>query len=162
MSYLLHPPLLDEVGLAEALRWYTQGLMERSKLDIKLTILDDFGRLPRDMELVMFRLVQECLTNIHRHSGSKTALITIQRQTDSIALDIKDEGKGMSVTELAEIQSGAAGVGIRGMRERVRQFDGSMNIASDRGGTTISFKIPLAEADAPKQLDAGQQLEAVG
>ena len=83
MSYLLHPPLLDEAGLSEALRWYIQGLTERSGLEIELDIPEDFGRLPREMELVMFRLVQECLTNIHRHSGSKVAAIGIARRVQA-------------------------------------------------------------------------------
>ncbi len=162
MSYLLHPPLLDEVGLSEALRWYIQGLMERSPLEIKLNVADDFGRLPREMELVMFRLVQECLTNIHRHSGSKRALISIWREARSVSLDVQDEGKGMSSEELSEIHSGGAGVGIRGMRERVRQFDGSMSIESDRRGTRISFRIPLADDPAPSQTADMQGIEAVG
>ena len=104
MSYLLHPPLLDETGLSEAIRWYTQGLMERSGLDIQLTIPEDFGRLPREMELVIFRLVQECLTNIHRHSGSKSASIEISRQPGSVLLLVADEGKGISPERLAAIQ----------------------------------------------------------
>ena len=93
-SYLLHPPLLDEVGLYSAISWYVQGLLERSGLEVQLDISKEFGRLPRDMELVIFRLVQECLTNIHRHSGSKTASIRIARESNQISLNIGDQGKG--------------------------------------------------------------------
>ena len=95
-SYLLHPPLLDENGLYSAVSWYVQGLQERSGLRIDLDIPKDFGRLPGEMELVLFRLVQECLTNIHRHSESKTAAIRIAQESNQVTLDIRDEGKGMS------------------------------------------------------------------
>jgi PAS domain S-box-containing protein len=149
MSYLLHPPLLDEAGLAEALGWYTKGLMERSGLDITLVIAKDFGRLPREMELVMFRVVQECLTNIHRHSVSKTALIRIARERGTIDLDVQDEGQGISPEKLAQIQSQGSGVGITGMRERVRQFGGQMTIHSDSGGTRISVRFQYEEPVAP-------------
>jgi PAS domain S-box-containing protein len=145
-SYLLHPPLLDETGLSSALNWYVQGLVERSDLDISFNISENFGRLPRDMELLVFRLVQECLTNIHRHSGSKTASIRIMRETDQITVQIRDEGKGMSPERMAEIQSGGSGVGIRGMRERLRQFDAALKIESDGSGTNILTTIPVPKA----------------
>jgi PAS domain S-box-containing protein len=111
-SYLLHPPLLDENGLHSALSWYIQGLAERSELRISLDISPDFGRLPRDMELAVFRLVQESLTNIHRHSGSKTATIRIARDASQITVYIEDAGCGMPPQRLAEIQSGGSGVGM--------------------------------------------------
>ena len=142
MSYLLHPPLLDETGLAEAVRWYIQGLSERNGLAITLVVEPDFGRLSREMELVMFRLVQECLTNIHRHSGSKSAFITIARNVENVSLEVRDEGKGISPERLAEIQSKGSGVGITGMRERVRQFGGQMAIESNERGTTVWFTFP--------------------
>jgi PAS domain S-box-containing protein len=161
MSYLLHPPLLDEVGLAEAIRWYTQGLTERSHLDVRLTIPEDFPRLPRDMELVMFRLVQECLTNIHRHSGSKSAEIQISRDGENVCLEVQDEGKGISAEKLSAIQLHGSGVGIRGMRERVRQFEGKMDIRSNGEGTRISFVLPLHNAPSPGE-GVIQQLELTG
>ncbi len=142
-SYLLHPPLLDENGLTSALRWYVSGLVERSGLQIHLEIADDFGRLPSDMELLVFRLVQECLTNIHRHSGSKAATIRVAREAEEIQVDIRDEGKGMAAEKLAEIQSSGSGVGIRGMRERLRQFDGQMKIESGNSGTRVLVNIPI-------------------
>ncbi|MFY9905089.1 MAG: PAS domain S-box protein [Terriglobales bacterium] len=142
-SYLLHPPLLDESGLASALSWYIEGLRERSGLEIMLAISEEFGRLPRDIELVVFRLVQECLTNIHRHSGSKSASIQIAREGEAISIEVEDQGKGMSPEKLAEIQSRGAGVGIRGMHERVRQFHGNMQIESSGSGTRIFVMIPI-------------------
>ncbi len=151
MSYLLHPPLLDEVGLSEALGWYTEGLMERSGLEVRLDIPDDFGRLPREMELVLFRLVQECLTNIHRHSDSKSAAITLLRAGKTVSIEIRDQGKGISPEKLAKIQSQGSGVGIRGMRERIRQFEGVMNIQSDGTGTTISFVFPMPDVQSSQE-----------
>jgi PAS domain S-box-containing protein len=142
-SYLLHPPLLDESGLYSAISWYLQGLLERSGLQIQLDVSKEFGRLPRETELVIFRLVQECLTNIHRHSATETASIRLARESNQIILDIRDQGKGMSAERLAEIQSGRSGVGIGGMRERLRQFEGTMKIESDSSGTRVFATIPL-------------------
>ncbi|HXY03109.1 MAG TPA: ATP-binding protein, partial [Terriglobales bacterium] len=156
-SYLLHPPLLDESGLSSALRWYIEGLVERSGLGITLEISEDFGRIPSEMELMIFRLVQECLTNIHRHSGSKTALIRISRDAEAISVQIEDQGKGLPPEKLRAIQSGGSGVGIRGMRERLRQFHGQLNIDSDSSGTRISVSIPVPNAD---QHDGVEPLQA--
>ena len=142
-SYLLHPPLLDEEGLQAAISWYVRGLAERSGLEIAFKVSDRFGRLPRDMELAIFRLVQESLTNIHRHSGSKRAKIEIFRTPEQVLLEIRDEGKGISREKLAEIQSRGAGFGIRGMRERARQFDGEMTIESNGTGTLFRVTIPM-------------------
>lgn len=150
MSYLLHPPLLDESGLASALGWYIEGLRERSGLDIELAIPEEFGRLPREIELVVFRVVQECLTNIHRHSESESAAIEIARDAETISVEVEDKGKGMSREKLAEIQSRGSGVGIRGMHERVRQLHGSMQIESSGSGTRISVTIPVP-ADLPPE-----------
>jgi len=142
-SYLLHPPMLDESGISSALSWYVQGLTERSSLEVNLKVSDNFGRLPPDMELLLFRLVQESLTNIHRHSGSKTALIRIEREENTVHLRIEDQGRGMSPERLAEIQSHGTGVGIRGMRERVRHFHGDLVIESDGSGTRVHAILPL-------------------
>jgi PAS domain S-box-containing protein len=149
-SYLLHPPLLDESGLYSAISLYLQGLRERSGLEVRFEISEQFGRLPSELELVIFRLVQESLTNIHRHSESKTASIRIDRESNQIALDIRDQGKGMSSERMAEIQSGRSGVGIAGMRERLRQFEGTMNIESDSSGTRIFATIPLPKSASPE------------
>jgi signal transduction histidine kinase len=142
-SYLLHPPMLDESGISSALSWYVKGLAERSSLEIDLKVPANFGRLPSDMELLIFRLVQESVTNIHRHSGSKTALIRIEREENTVHLRIEDQGRGMSPERLAEIQSHGTGVGIRGMRERVRHFRGDLVIESNRSGTRVHAILPL-------------------
>ena len=147
-SYLLHPPMLDESGLSYALRWYVQGLAERSELNIDLKISENFERLSPEMELAIFRLVQECLTNIHRHSGSKTALIRVGREADTIHVEVQDRGRGMSHERFAEVQSQVTGVGIRGMRERVRQVHGELTIESNALGTKIFATFPTKPPSA--------------
>ncbi len=146
-SYLLHPPLLDEAGLSSALSWYVEGLVERSGLELNLAMAEDFGRLPADMEMTIFRLVQECLTNVHRHSGSKSADIRIAREGESVSVEVKDQGEGMSPSRLAEIQTRGSGVGLRGIRERLRQFHGEMSIQSNGSGTRVLVRIPIPKVD---------------
>jgi PAS domain S-box-containing protein len=162
VSYLLHPPLLEENGLSGALRCYVSGLTQRSGLDIRLTIPENFERLPDELELVMFRLVQECLTNIHRHSDSKNAAIRIAFEDNGIYLEVQDEGKGIPAEKLAQIQSHGSGVGIRGMRERVRHLQGDMNIESNGCGTRISVRFPDPRKTASPGDNAIQQLRAAG
>jgi len=157
-SYLLHPPLLDEAGISSALSWYVQGLAERSSLQIDLEVPENFGRLPSEMELLIFRLVQECLTNIHRHSGSKTALIRIQRVESNIHVEVEDQGRGMSPERLTEIQVQGTGVGIRGMRERVSHFRGNLVIDSNASGTRVYATLPLR---APLSTHKGNTQEDV-
>jgi len=147
-SYLLHPPLLDETGLSQAIDWYMQGLMERSGLEIKLDIAEDFGRLSADLELAIFRIVQESLTNIHRHSGSKTATIHLSRGIDNVLLEIQDQGKGIPSEKLAAIKAQRTGVGIAGIRERIRHLGGEMDIQSGGAGATIVVTFPLATGPA--------------
>ena len=142
-SYLLHPPLLEETGLSGALGWYTEGLSARSGLEISLSLSDDLGRLPSDIELVVFRLVQECLTNIHRHSQSKKAEIRVSRKATELTLEVRDCGKGMSPERLAQIQSRGSGVGVPGMRERVRQLGGSMRQLAANPWDSLIDKYPV-------------------
>ena len=143
MSYLLHPPLLDEIGLSAALGWYIRGLSERSGLEISLSVPADYERLPLEIELVLFRLIQEALTNIHRHSGSKTAAIRIAVDAEEVIVEIEDHGCGISPARLSAIQSQGSGVGIQGMRERIRQLHGHLNITSNESGTLISVALPI-------------------
>jgi PAS domain S-box-containing protein len=149
-SYLLHPPLLDEAGLPSALNWYVQGVAERSGLAIDLQISDNLGRLPADMELAFFRVVQECLTNIHRHAESKTARIRLARENGSVCIEVQDDGKGMSPQRLAEIQARGSGVGIGGIRERLRQFSGTLRIESDQNGTRVFASVPVPKGTQPE------------
>ena len=144
ISHLLHPPLLDEAGLGSALRWYVDGFSERSKISVALSIPSDFGRLPHDMEIAIFRIVQECLTNIHRHSGSATAIINMVAEDSRIVVRVQDKGKGIPLKRQSELNStDRTGVGFRGMRERIRQLDGSFEIQSDANGTVIVANLPL-------------------
>jgi PAS domain S-box-containing protein len=147
-SYLLHPPLLDESGLQAAISWYAGGLTERTSLPIDIEICDNLGRLPRDLELAIFRFIQEALTNIHRHASPTKAWIVLSRSQSSITAEVRDDGIGISPERLQQVRSGGSGVGIRGMRERIRQFRGSMEIHSDSNGTKVSVQIPIpAEHD---------------
>ena len=159
-SYLLHPPLLDETGLYSAINWYVQGLQERSRVELRFDCSEKFGRLPQEMELVIFRLVQECLTNIHRHSASKAASIRLSRESNQITLEIRDQGKGMSRERLTEIQSGRSGVGITGMRERLRQFAGTLAIESGDSGTCVFATIPVSKAATPDEQSVKEPLQA--
>jgi two-component system, NarL family, sensor kinase len=157
-SYLLHPPLLDETGISSALSWYVQGLAERSGLEIDLQVPDHFERLPSEIELVIFRLVQECLTNIHRHSGSKSALIRVEREENAIHVKVEDQGRGMSAERLAAIQSQGTGVGIRGMHERVRHLRGELVIESNASGTKVYATLPLTASLSPHKSNSRQDV----
>jgi signal transduction histidine kinase len=144
-SYLLHPPLLDEMGLQAGLRWYIEGFKERSKIDVQLNLPDNLRRLPTDLELMIFRVVQECLTNVHRHSGSPTATICLRNSNKELTLEIRDQGKGISADKLVAVTGACTGgVGLRGMRERVKAFGGELEIQSDPQGTVVRAMIPLA------------------
>jgi PAS domain S-box-containing protein len=135
MSHLLHPPLLDEAGLHSAVRWYVEGFAERSKIEVNLHLDPKVGRLPPELETAIFRIVQECLTNIHRHSGSNWASIAISRDSNHVTIEIQDTGKGMPTPI-------RAGVGIQGMGERVRQLRGQLEIKSGNRGTRITAIFP--------------------
>jgi len=153
ISYLLHPPLLDEAGLAPALQWYIEGFIERSKIAVDLDLPRNLDRLPRDLETAIFRLVQECLTNVHRHSGSDVARIRLHRSSDEIRVEVEDEGRGLPSEKETELSSGGTpGVGIRGMRERFRQLGGTLEIASrgNHPGTIVTATLPLAKHDSSR------------
>ena len=143
MSYLLHPPLLDENGLPGAVRWYTAGLAERGGVNVHVEISENFGRLPDELETAVFRIMQECLTNIHRHTDSKTATIRLSRNEESVSLEIRDRGRGIPPGKLEEIRGHRTGVGITGMRERVRHLQGKMDIQSNPNGTKVSVTLPI-------------------
>ena len=147
LSYLLHPPLLDEAGLQSAIRWYVEGFTQRSGIEVSLYMSPQFARLPREAETALFRIVQESLANIHRHSGSSTARIRIVRSSSAVQLAIEDAGKGMSPNILRKIKRGGAelGVGIAGMSERMRQLGGRLEITSSKQGATVTAVLPLLE-----------------
>jgi len=144
MSHLLHPPLLDVAGLASALRWYVDGFSERSKIKVDMDITAELGRLSDEMEIAIFRMVQECLTNIHRHSGGTSAVIRVHEEDHDLFVEVQDRGKGISQERQSELSSSSrTGVGFRGMRERLRQLGGALEIRSDGTGTTVRATLPL-------------------
>ncbi|PYV29079.1 MAG: hypothetical protein DMG24_00005, partial [Acidobacteria bacterium] len=142
VSYQLHPPLLDEAGLASALRWYVELLAQRSELKAELELPPNLPRLPKEIEFAVFRVVQEALMNVQRHSGSPTAQVKITCDNHRLALEVRDQGKGIP----AEVRDG---LGLRGMRERVQQAGGAIEIDSDGDGTAVRVSVPLAELPAP-------------
>lgn len=149
MSHLLHPPLLDEIGLGSALKWLIEGFAQRSKIAVQLEMPANFDRLNSDLEIAIFRIVQECLTNIHRHSGSATAAIRLAVQDGSVVCHVSDHGKGIPPEkQLALNSSGSVGVGFRGMRERVRQLGGAMQVDSNGNGTVVKVTLPLPQGRA--------------
>ena len=144
ISHLLHPPLLDVAGLASALRWYVDGFSERSRIKVDLEIPADLGRLPSDMEIAIFRIVQECLTNIHRHSESPTATIHVYQEGEYLIVQVGDRGKGIPAEKQQELEAGRGGVGFGGMRERVRQLGGTLEIRSQGSGTVVSATLRVS------------------
>ncbi len=148
MSNLLHPPLLEELGLVSALRNYVDGFSANSHIKVDLKISPDFGRLADGMELTCFRIVQEGLTNIHRHSKSATAAIAIRYEGKRVLVEVRDAGRGIPLERLPELESGGGGVGFAGMRERVTQLGGTLKIKSDAKGTVVIAILPLKHAIA--------------
>jgi len=149
ISHLLHPPLLDEAGLASALHWYVEGFSKRSKIDSRLEVPKVFTGMSKEMELSIFRVVQECLTNIHRHAGSSTAAIRITQDESCLRVEIEDAGKGIPPEKEAALGSSAhAGVGLRGMRERLRRLGGTLQIQSNGAGTRVIAILPVTRAMA--------------
>jgi len=147
LSYLLHPPLLDEVGLVSALQWFVEGFSQRSGIEVELELPEDSARLPKPLELVIFRVIQESLTNVHRHSDSPTAKIRLTQSSRLVEFEIVDQGKGISAERQRALATAQLGVGVRGMEERVRQFGGTLKIQSGPKGTSICGTIPLGERD---------------
>jgi len=153
ISHLLHPPLLDEAGLSSALRWYVDGFSQRSGIRVDLDMPDNFERLPVELETAIFRVVQECLTNIHRHSGSPTAKIRLRQRDHEAVVDIEDKGRGIPPHKLEQMAAaGAPGVGVRGMQERLRQLGGKLDIESNAGGTRVKVRLPLPETPPNESL----------
>ena len=148
ISHLLHPPLLDEAGLVSALSWYVRGFSERSRIRVTMEISPDFPRPTKEMEIAIFRIVQESLTNIHRHSGSAEASVRVVQNNGRVLVEIKDSGKGIPQKSSPNLP-GRAGVGIRGMRERIRQLGGVLDIRSDDRGTTVEAILPMMDLSAP-------------
>jgi len=156
ISHLLHPPLLDEAGFASAAKWYVEGFAQRSGIEVKADLPNGIGRLPKPVELGLFRVLQESLTNIHRHSGSSKAEVALKVLPHQVVLSVKDFGRGVPA-ELLEVfrASGTnSGVGLAGMRERIRELGGQLDIQSTSTGTLISASLPLQEKPTPSRVSA--------
>jgi PAS domain S-box-containing protein len=145
VAYLLHPPMLDEMGLSSALPMYIEGFAQRSKVSVEFEAAHDLGRLPEEYELALFRVVQECLTNIHRHSGSSTATVKLSRSGTEVKLEVRDRGKGIDDEMTKKIAAGVgSGVGMRGMQERIKLMHGKMVVNSNPTGTSVVVTLPIA------------------
>jgi PAS domain S-box-containing protein len=148
LSYLLHPPLLDETGLRSALHWYVEGMAKRSGIQVSLTITpQNFPRLAKDIEMTIFRLVQESLTNVYRHADSENARVEIEKQAEWVIVRVRDYGKGLPKEVNIKTSSSNLGVGITGMRERVRQFGGELTLSRAQPGTLVEARIALFSLD---------------
>jgi PAS domain S-box-containing protein len=145
LSYLLHPPMLDQAGLVDALKWYVGGFIKRSGINVEVLIIHEIGRLPAEVEMAFFRIVQESLTNIRRHSGSKSANIRLEKNKDQAILQVSDQGRGMaSKIHSAETDGGESiGVGLPGMRQRLHQLGGSLIIESSDHGVVVTAIVPI-------------------
>jgi signal transduction histidine kinase len=154
LSHLLHPPLLEHTGIASAIRWYAEGFTERSGIKVDVQTADDWPRLDPESETALFRVTQEALTNIHRHSGGTTATIKAAVQDGRVVLEIIDDGRGIA-PELLESPA-RFGVGLRGMTERIRLLGGKLSIASGQQGTTVRAELPVTSTgEAGPQPAAG-------
>jgi PAS domain S-box-containing protein len=143
LSYLLHPPLLDEAGLASAVRWYVEGFGQRSGIEAELELPSNLGRLPETVETAVFRILQESLTNVHRHSGSKRVQVELAKNKDRMILTVRDFGRGIPAESLDASNGRSIGVGLAGMRERVNDLGGRLDIQSSGTGTLVLVSIPL-------------------
>jgi signal transduction histidine kinase len=145
MSYLLHPPLLDEVGFPCAAEWYVEGFSKRSGIKITLDLATDRARLPMPMEIALFRVLQESLTNVHRHAHATQASVYFHRHAEMAILEIRDFGCGIPAERLLRLRETSAdtGVGLAGMRERMKEMNGKLEINSDGHGTCIRATVPL-------------------
>ena len=146
MSHLLHPPLLDEVGLLSALSWFADGLSKRSGIETSLEVQSqDFPRLPADVETAVFRIVQEALTNVFRHSEAHRAWITLSQKNGSIIVAVRDDGKGIGQAVI-ELQPDSIGVGIGGMKQRAKEFGGQLRLSNAGPGTLVELVLPSSVA----------------
>ncbi len=144
ISYLLHPPLLDELGLLSAVRWYVEGFSQRSGIQVNLDIPPNLQRLPDGLELVLFRVLQESLTNVHRHSRSRSVDVRLEAGENDVSLSVRDYGRGLTATLLEQVNAGmGGGVGLTSMRERIGEIGGKFEIESDSKGTLIRATVPL-------------------
>lgn len=145
LSYLLHPPMLDQAGLVDALKWYVGGFIKRSGINVEMLTIHEIGRLPAEIEMAFFRIVQESLTNIRRHSGSSSANIRLEKTRDQVILQVSDQGRGMAakINSAEKDEGESLGVGLPGMRQRLHQLGGSLIIESSDRGVVVTAIVPI-------------------
>jgi len=149
ISYLLYPPLLEEMGLKSAIPWYLDGFSKRSNIQTKFDVDPEFRRISPEAELALFRILQEGLTNVHRHSGSASAAVKLSQLDGEAVLEISDSGKGISpklLQDFGEDLAGSVGVGLRGMNARVTQLGGKLEVRSTGNGTVVEARVPVGDA----------------
>ena len=159
LSHLLHPPLLDEAGFASAASWFVTGFSQRSGIPVSLDLPEDMPRLSEAVEIALFRVLQESLTNVHRHSRAASAEIKVETDAEEISIEVCDHGRGMPKDILDQIRGEGTklGVGLAGMRERVHELGGSFEVASDGRGTTIRAAVPLSVREEPRRTRASAE-----
>jgi signal transduction histidine kinase len=157
MSYLLHPPLLDEIGFACAAEWYVEGFAKRSGIEVSIDIAAPRERMPMSIEIALFRVLQESLTNVHRHSEASEVSVRFRQMPENIILEIRDRGRGIATERLERLQMNGAetGVGLAGMRERMHELNGKLEIESNARGTIVRAIVPLFEIDLPGEHGDG-------
>ena len=161
-SHLLHPPLLDEAGFPSAARWYVEGFAKRSNLRVDVDIPSGLPRLPGNAELALFRVLQECLTNVYRHSGCSAVEVLIQSDAEQVTLRVKDNGRGVPEGPLQSFREGRGelGIGLAGMRERLRQLSGRLEVHSSNAGTTVTAIVPYSPASESVTEDASRRADS--
>ncbi|HEV2696950.1 MAG TPA: CHASE3 domain-containing protein [Terriglobales bacterium] len=159
LSHLLHPPLLDEAGFASAASWFVTGFSQRSGIPVSLELPDDMPRLSEAVEIALFRILQESLTNVHRHSQATSAEITVDADAEQITIEVHDHGKGMPKHVLEQIRGDGTklGVGLAGMRERIHELGGAFDVTSDESGTVVRATVPLSRKEEPQKARAGAE-----
>jgi signal transduction histidine kinase len=160
MSYLLHPPLLDEIGFACAAEWFIEGFAKRSGIDVTQDLAADDKRLPMNIEIALFRVLQESLTNVLRHSKALRASVCFRRQPNAATLEVRDFGRGIPIDRLVRLReaSAEAGVGLAGMRERLNELNGHLEIESDGQGTILRAIVPLLAVTLADRSGEGQEM----
>jgi len=159
LSHLLHPPLLDEAGFSSAASWFVSGFSQRSRIPVSLDLPSDLPRLPESVEIALFRILQESLTNVHRHSRATAAEIKVEADAEQVSIEIRDHGRGMPAYILQQIEGDGTklGVGLAGMRERIHELGGSFEVTSAHQGTTVRATVPLGVREDPYPLRASAE-----
>jgi two-component system, NarL family, sensor kinase len=161
MSYLLHPPLLDEVGFACAAEWYVEGFAKRSGVTVSMDFANGHERPTMDVEIALFRVLQESLTNAHRHSGAEGVIVSLRYQLEKIILEVRDNGCGIPAERLIRLRGASAetGVGLAGMRERMNELNGELQLESDESGTTLRAIVPRSASERSNGLEDEERAE---